>query len=161
MNIEYIKIKDLIPYERNPRNNEISVDAVANSIRKFGFMNPIIIDRNNVIVCGHTRLKAAKKLNLVEVPCLRADDISDEDIKAFRLVDNKTGELATWKNKLLDEELAEICRIDMSMFGFPEETKVDIEQNSEDVAEVEKMVKCPHCGKMVLAKKIKITHGNN
>lgn len=96
MNILELNIKEVVPYANNPRKNDESVDAVAESIRQFGFKVPIIIDKNNVIVAGHTRLKAAKKLGLKQVPCLRADDLTDEQIKAFRLADNKVAELSTW-----------------------------------------------------------------
>jgi len=89
------KIDELIVYENNPRNNDEAVEAVANSIKEFGFKVPIIIDKDNIIVAGHTRLKASLKLGLKEVPCIIADDLSDDQIKAFRLADNKTSELAT------------------------------------------------------------------
>lgn len=117
MKITEKKIGDLIPYENNPRNNEKAVEAVAASIREFGFKVPIIIDRENVIVAGHTRLKAAQKLGLASVPCIVADDLTDEQIKAFRLADNKTAELAEWDFAKLEEELAEI-EMDMAAFGF-------------------------------------------
>lgn len=80
MQIVYKKINDLIPYEKNPRNNDDAVEYVSNSIKEFGFKVPIIIDKNNVIVAGHTRYKASKKLNLDEVPCIIADDLTDEQI---------------------------------------------------------------------------------
>lgn len=112
------KISELIPYENNPRNNDGAVDAVANSIKAFGFKVPVVIDKDNVIVAGHTRLKAAKKLKLKTVPCVIADDLDENQIKAFRLVDNKTGELALWDFDGLVDELADICNIDMSDFGF-------------------------------------------
>jgi site-specific DNA-methyltransferase (adenine-specific) len=112
------KISELIPYENNPRNNDGAVDAVANSIKAFGFKVPVVIDKDNVIVAGHTRLKAAKKLKLKTVPCVIADDLDENQIKAFRLADNKTGELALWDFDGLVDELADICNIDMSDFGF-------------------------------------------
>lgn len=112
------KISELIPYENNPRNNDDAVDAVANSIKAFGFKVPVVIDKDNVIVAGHTRLKAAKKLKLKTVPCVIADDLDENQIKAFRLADNKTGELALWDFDGLVDELADICNIDMSEFGF-------------------------------------------
>lgn len=87
---------ELIPYNNNPRVNEGAVDAVANSIEEFGFRNPIIVDKNNVIIAGHTRLKASKKLGLKKVPVIVADDLTDEQANALRLVDNKTNELAEW-----------------------------------------------------------------
>lgn len=116
--IETIKTNEIIPYENNPRNNDAAVDAVANSISNFGFKVPIIIDHDNVIVAGHTRHKAAQKLGLEEVPCIRADDLTDEQIRAFRVADNKTAELADWDLEKLNEELMALPDIDMSQFGF-------------------------------------------
>lgn len=112
------KIEELIPYARNPRKNDAAVDKVAASIREFGFKVPIVVDGGGVIVAGHTRLKAAEKLGMETVPCVIADDLSEEQIKAFRLADNKTAEYAEWDFELLDEELQDICDIDMSEFGF-------------------------------------------
>ena len=111
------RIEDIIPYENNPRKNDDAVDAVANSIKQFGFKVPIVIDQNNVIVCGHTRYKASKKLELKTVPCVIADDLTEDQIKAFRLADNKTNELAEWDVDMLMQELSDID-IDMSEFGF-------------------------------------------
>ena len=111
-------IKELIPYSKNPRKNDGAVEAVANSIKEFGFKVPIVIDKENNVVCGHTRLKAAKKLGLKTVPCVIADDLNDEQIKGFRLADNKVGELAEWDFDLLGDELDGIFDIDMSEFGF-------------------------------------------
>lgn len=118
--IQQIKLKDLKLYENNPRKNDKAVDYVANSIKEFGFKNPIIIDKNNVIVAGHTRYKASKKLKLKEVPCIIADDLTDEQIKAFRLADNKVSEVAEWDDDLLNLELSDLTNfdIDMSDFGF-------------------------------------------
>ena len=82
------KVKDLKPYERNPRRNDDAVKYVAESIEQFGFKVPIVIEEDGTVICGHTRLKAAKKLHLAEVPCIVADDLDDEQIKAFRLADN-------------------------------------------------------------------------
>ena len=114
MQIIYKKVEDLKVYENNPRNNDKAVDAVAESILQFGFKVPIVIDKNDVIVCGHTRLKASKKLGLDTVPCIVADDLTEEQIKAFRLADNKTAELAEWDFNALEKELAELSEIDMS-----------------------------------------------
>jgi len=104
MNIKEISISELHPYENNPRNNDDAVDAVAKSIETFGFKAPLIIDKENVIVCGHTRYKAAVKLGLQTVPCVIADDLTPEQVKAFRLVDNKTNELSGWDFQKLDKE---------------------------------------------------------
>lgn len=112
-NIEEIKM-----YENNPRNNDGAVEYVANSIKEFGFKVPIVLDKNNIIVAGHTRYKAAKLLNITEIPCIIADDLSDEQVKAFRLIDNKAAELASWDNDLLNLELENIKDIDMELFDF-------------------------------------------
>lgn len=118
MNIIEIKIGDIIPYEKNPRKNDDAVKYVAESIKQFGFKVPIVIDKNNVIIAGHTRYKASKKLGLKEVPCIVADDLTEEQIKAYRLADNKVAELAEWDFDLLGEELDGILDIDMCDFGF-------------------------------------------
>ena len=124
--IIYKDIDELIPYENNPRDNTAAVDAVAASIKEFGFKNPIIIDSDNVIVAGHTRLKAAQKLKIQTVPCVVADDLTQEQVNAFRLADNKTAELAEWDLELLNSELELIDGIDMTEFGF--ELDLDDEQ---------------------------------
>lgn len=118
MQIEYKSITLLKPYEKNPRNNADAIDYVANSIKEFGFKVPIVIDINNVIVCGHTRYEAAKRIGLESVPCIMADDLSDEQIKAYRLADNKTSEFSRWDFDLLDGELEKLLDFDMSPFGF-------------------------------------------
>lgn len=118
MNVKNIDIKKLKPYEKNPRKNKKAVEAVANSIKEFGFKVPIVIDKENVIVCGHTRFKAAQQLGIETVPCVVADDLTDEQIKAFRLADNKTAELADWDFDLLEDEILNIENIDLSNFGF-------------------------------------------
>lgn len=125
------KLAELVPYENNPRDNSKAVNAVAESIKEFGFKNPIIVDKGDVIVAGHTRYKAAEKLGLDEVPVIVADDLSDEQVKAFRLADNKTAELAEWKFDLLETELADICEIDMTAFGF------DIDAFADKVTDVQ------------------------
>lgn len=112
------RLNEIKPYENNPRHNDNAVDAVANSIREFGFKVPIVVDSEGVIVAGHTRYKAAKKLGLKTVPCIVADDLNEEQINAFRLADNKAGEIATWDLDALKVELDNIGEIDMSEFGF-------------------------------------------
>lgn len=145
MNIIEINISDIKEYENNPRNNENAIGPVANSIKEFGFKVPIILDRDNVIVAGHTRIRAAKKLGLETVPCVIADDLTPEQIKAFRLADNKVGEIAEWDFTKLEEELKAIQDIDMSDFEFDmtmfeeepeaEEDDFDIEGALEEVEE--------------------------
>lgn len=130
MQIEKIKVGDLFPYEKNPRKNDKAVAKVANSIKEFGFINPIVVDKNNIVVAGHTRLKAALKLKLDTVPCIRVDKLSDEQVKAFRLADNKLSELAEWDVDLLEQELADIVEIDMSDFGFDDILKEEGPDNT-------------------------------
>lgn len=127
--ILYKKIDELVPYANNPRHNDGAVDAVAESIKEFGFKVPIIIDEDGEIIAGHTRLKASKKLGMEEVPCIVASDLTPEQVKAFRLADNKVGELATWDFELLESELEAIESFDMVDFGFDES---EIKENFED-----------------------------
>lgn len=143
------KISELKPYEKNPRKNDNAVDYVAKSIEQFGFRVPIVIDSNKIVVCGHTRLKAAKKLGIKSVPCVIADDLTDEQIKAFRLADNKTAEFSEWDFDLLNQELDGIFDIDMSDFGFDsmdldsdgekeiiEDEPPEIDENSETICKL-------------------------
>lgn len=157
------KIDEIIPYENNPRNNDDAVDYVAKSIEEFGFKVPIILDKNNIIVTGHTRLKAAKKLGLKEVPTIMADDLTDEQIKAFRLADNKVSEYAEWDLDILNDELMNFDTIDMSDFGFDLDLGLDEEQEIVedeipevpeepktklgDIYQLGKWVICKKCGK--------------
>ena len=127
MDIFQMNIEDLIPYENNPRINKDAVDVVAKSISDFGFKVPIIIDKNNVIVAGHTRFLASKKLNLSQVPCIVADDLTDDQIRAFRIADNKTSEFSFWDLDKLGEELKLLddADFDMSEYGFVSESEDD------------------------------------
>jgi DNA modification methylase len=119
MQVVMKKVNSLIEYDNNPRHNEEAIEAVANSIKEFGFKVPIVLTSDNVIIAGHTRLKASVSLGLIEVPCIIADDLNDDQIKAFRLADNKTSEFATWDLSKLEDELANID-MDMLQFGFEE-----------------------------------------
>lgn len=132
MNIVNKRIDELIPYEKNPRKNDEAVKYVAESIKQFGFKVPIVIDKDNVIVAGHTRYKASKKLKLEEVPCIVADDLTDEQIKAYRLADNKVAEKAEWDFELLDAELDDLFDFDMTVFGFEEDTTEEFNENDLD-----------------------------
>ena len=114
----YMSIKDIKPYENNPRKNDEAVKYVMESLKEFGFKTPMVIDKDHVIICGHTRFKAAQKLGIKEVPVVIADDLTEEQVQAYRLADNKTGEKAEWDEDLLVRELADISGIDMSLFGF-------------------------------------------
>jgi site-specific DNA-methyltransferase (adenine-specific) len=143
MQIIELKTDELIPYVNNPRQNDEAVDYVAASISEFGFKVPIIIDSSNVIVAGHTRLRAAKKLGLETVPCIMADDLSEQQIKAFRVADNKVGEMATWDLDKLMIELEALDDIDMSDYGFEElEKQADAlleESDEEELEDVDRL----------------------
>lgn len=151
--VTYMDTDSLIPYVNNPRLNDNAVDAVAASIKEFGFKVPIVVDGENVIINGHTRLKAARKLGLKQVPVIVADDLTPGQVKAFRLADNKTSELAEWDMGKLDIELGEIGDLDMSSFGFDDVTGGDLdfadipdldEESYEEPEHV--MLRCPSCG---------------
>lgn len=142
-------IEDLIKYNKNPRNNEKSINEVAKSIKEFGFKVPIIIDNNNVIICGHTRLEASKLLGLKKVPCIVATDLSEEQIRAFRIVDNKVAEYSRWDYEKLKEELKNI-KIDLFDYDIYDELDVsddDFISDTEITKEKkEKKYICPECG---------------
>ena len=135
MQVQSMKIDEVKPYPNNPRNNDDGVEAVANSIKEFGWQQPIVVDKDNVIIVGHTRYKAAKKLGMKEVPVVVASNLSDEQVRAYRLADNKTGELTDWDMSLLDDELADIADIDMSDFGFDldlDDDEVEVQEDDFD-----------------------------
>ena len=138
------KVSELIPYINNPRNNDDAIDAVASSIKNFGFKVPIVVDSNNEIINGHTRLKAAKKLGLETVPVIVADDLTPEQIKAFRLADNKVGEIATWDENALAVELEELKNLDFDMsefeFEIDESQTQEKNENTDSVLYDEKMI---------------------
>ena len=120
MNIVYKRVDEIIPYEKNPRINDAAVDAVAQSIKEFGFRVPIVLDKNNVIITGHTRLRSAKSIGLTEVPCIIAENLTPEQVQAYRIADNKTGEIAEWNYDLLPIELRDLQEkdFDLSLLGF-------------------------------------------
>lgn len=136
MKIHEIEIGKLIPYGNNPRLNDGAVSVVAESIQRFGFKVPLVVDANNVVVTGHTRLKAAVRLGMTTVPCIIADDLTPEQAKAFRLADNKTSEFALWDMDKLEQELAELAGmdIDMSAFDF-KQPQAQVQEDDFDVEE--------------------------
>lgn len=149
LKIEYMNVNDLILYINNPRINDHAVDVVASSIKEFGFKNPILIDRENVIIAGHTRLKAAKKLGLKEVPVIRVEDLTENQIKAFRIADNKTAEFADWDIELLNIELESIGEtftgfdeVEKEMFKSVEEIEKRLDEYQ---APKEEYFCCPKC----------------
>lgn len=142
MEIVMRKVGELVPYERNPRRNDMAVDTIVASIERFGFRNPIIITPDDVIVSGHTRRKAAMKIGLEEVPCIVVDRLTEEKVRMFRLADNKTAELSSWDMDLLKTELLELEGVlDMSLFGFEgDKPKPEPETQSES-----RSIICPRC----------------
>lgn len=118
MKNEMLKIEDIHPYENNPKCNDNAVQAVANSIKKFGFNVPIVVDKDHVIITGHTRYLASKKLGYKEIPCIIADDLDETKAREFRLVDNKVAQLAEWDLTVLGEELKMLKEFDFEDFGF-------------------------------------------
>ena len=120
MKISLLSINSLTPYEQNPRKNERAVQKVLSSIKEFGFQQPIVIDKDNVIVCGHTRYVAAKELGLKEVPVVVAEDLSEAQIKAYRIADNKTADFSEWDEQLLKLELEDLegLDFDLNLTGF-------------------------------------------
>lgn len=153
MEIKMVKVDDLKPYANNPRFNDDAVEYVAKSIKEFGFKVPMVIDKNNEIVAGHTRYKASLELGLKEVPCIIADDLTEEQIKAFRLADNKVSEQASWNYDLLDLELDDILELNMEDFGFLKHEDVDLdeffEESNEEKEEKKNTIICPYCNKEI------------
>ncbi|MBQ9873738.1 MAG: ParB N-terminal domain-containing protein [Thermoguttaceae bacterium] len=142
MKITDVSIDKIVPYENNPRNNDAAVAGVAESIRRFGFQQPIVVDANGTIVCGHTRYLAAKKLGLASAPCVVADELSETDLKAYRLLDNKLSELSTWRDDLLASELASL-EFDFEPFGvefLPPEPPNPDEASAPELPESHKII---------------------
>jgi len=142
--IVYMKVEDLQLNARNPRFNDKAVDTVAKSIEKYGFKNPLIVDTNNVVYCGNTRLKAARKLGIEEVPCIIADDLTEQQIREYALLDNKTNEIADWDMELLEEELKELSLEEFDLDWEiptieeekePQEDEYDVDNTIEDMEE--------------------------
>lgn len=148
MEIIYKNIDELKPYKNNPRNNEKSIEEVAKSIKEFGFKVPIIIDKNGLIVAGHTRLEASKILKIKKIPCIVADDLSEEQIRAFRIVDNRVSEFSNWDFSKLKEELE---KVDVDNFDFTNIETLDVSDDDfineiKESVENEKKYVCPECG---------------
>jgi ParB-like chromosome segregation protein Spo0J len=160
VNIELRNLSDIKPYSNNPRHNGATVDAVAASIREFGFRQPIVVDAEGVIICGHTRYKAALKLGLEKVPVHVATDLAPEQVKAYRIADNKTAELSDWNYDMLSIELGELqgMNYDLGLLGFDQDELAKLlnmnipnfepagvdEQHRLDQ---KKPILCPHCGR--------------
>lgn len=161
MEVKSMSIDDIKPYENNPRDNDDAVDSVANSIKEFGWQQPIVVDKEMVIIVGHTRYKAAKKLGMDKVPVVVASNLTPEQVKAYRLADNKVGELADWDFGKLNTELQEIDDNDLMMkLGF-DESDLDLADSWDDDGSLddyeepdseensggnETTLVCPNCG---------------
>jgi len=153
MNIVIKPLSEIKPYSKNPRKNDDAVEYVMNSIKEFGIKQPIVIDAGGTIVAGHTRYKAAKQLKLKEFPCVIADDLTEAQIQAYRLADNKVTEIAEWDFGLLDLELDGLCDVfDMADFGFDFDNfeKIGVnkskELNKNDYMNDNFEHECPSCG---------------
>ena len=128
MDIKNIAVKDLIPYEKNTKkHDDVQINNVAESIKQYGFVQPIVIDKNNVVVIGHCRLLAAKKLKMADVPCVCVEDLTEEQVKALRIVDNKSNE-SPWDFDFLADELS-----DISLDGFDFDFGLDKKKDKEEI----------------------------
>ncbi len=151
MKIEYREINEIKPYNRNPRVNDKAIEFLMNSVKEFGFKVPITIDKDDVIITGHTRYEVAKRLGMDKIPTIKIEDLDDNKIKAFRLADNKVGEIAQWNYEKLEEELMELKTINKELLGFDEEdVNIDwdnIEEISLDNYEEPEhiIIQCPYC----------------
>ena len=157
INIIEKDINELVPYENNARINDKAIDIVANSIQEFGFKNPCIIDKNNVLVAGHTRVEACKKLGITKVPCIVDDDLTEEQIKAFRIADNSSAQVAEWDMDKLQQEIQDL-NFDFYELGLQEQldeianslVKLETKDNEYDNQELKenttKFHICPNCG---------------
>jgi len=151
LKIEYLDIDTIKPYKKNPRNNDKAIDYIKKSIEEFGFKNPILLDKNNVIIAGHTRYEASKKIGLKQVPCIIVNNLNEEQIKAFRIVDNKSSEIATWNNEKMIEEIKSIdvnqlekFDIEQIDFDFSREKLIEPQDEEEIIC-----YECPNCHKLI------------
>lgn len=152
--IVYISVDNITPYENNPRHNDETVAPLAKSIEQFGFKQPIVLDKNNVIIMGHTRYKAAHLLNLKTVPCIIASDLTDKQAKGLRIIDNKIQELSGWDFDRLDEEIQDLIKSDINFnledFGFEHIDEIlsdDFFRDAEPHEKKHKKITCPYCNK--------------
>lgn len=141
--MEFVSISKLKPYENNARtHSEEQIQKIVNSLTEFGFVNPVIIDENNMILVGHGRTEAAKRLGIDKVPCVRVSYLSEKEKRAYILADNLLSDMAGWDREMMLAELSRISDIDMTLFGFED---INIPEDQQPKAEKEKVV-CPKCG---------------
>jgi len=162
MKIEQWKIEQIIPYKNNPRINDGAIEKTAMSIREYGWQQPIVVDNDGIIIVGHTRLKAAQSMGLEECPVHVADNLTEAQVKAYRIADNKTGELAEWDMELLKSEIAELDSLNFNIeltgfeledfdsgLSFGEtngEDSTSIKDNQKPDDNAENTINCPKCG---------------
>lgn len=153
MKIELIDINKIIPYDQNPRYNEAAINYVKQSIEDYGYLNPIIINKDNVILCGHTRLEALKELNKDKIEVIKVTDLTPELEKAFRIADNKVAEFSYWDNEKLQKELSQVIDNTLKFYDFEYNNLDDIDINEEeyisDVDQSKKEIICPYCGEKI------------
>ncbi|SFE90150.1 ParB N-terminal domain-containing protein [Peptostreptococcus sp. D1] len=156
--LQIINVTEIIPYENNPRINDHAIDKVIESIKEFGFTNPILLDKDNVIIAGHTRYEAALRLNYSQVPCIYLNNLSEEQVKAYRLVDNKTSEFAEWDFDKLMQELDKINDIDLEMYNLNSINFDELNLTDEDFIKDEplktkekekQIIYCPSCNEKI------------
>lgn len=160
MQIQTLKISEIKNYEKNPRKNQAAVNGVAESIRQFGFKQPIVIDKNNIIIAGHTRLAAARKLKLDNVPCVVAEELTETQVQAYRLLDNKLAEKSDWDIELLEGELQDLKDFDFVPFevfwqSLADFLPIDINED-DDRLDKEQLCRCPSCEHVFNAKQNKV-----
>lgn len=159
LEIIYKSLDDIVPYENNPRDNELAIEKVKKSIEEFGFNVPILLDKNDTIVAGHTRYKASLELELEEVPCIYMEHLTPVQVRAFRLADNKVSEFADWNIELLTVELEEILAEGEKFTGFSDNEIASligdfgVDKYFEETQAMDdkepKTIKCPHCGEEI------------
>ena len=158
MNIVELQIDEIVPYKDNPRVNKDAINVVKNSLSKFGWQQPLVLDKDKEIVVGHTRYYAAHELGMKKIPCLIATDLDAEKIKAYRIMDNKSSEYASWNYGLLTKEMQDILELgglDLTYTGFSDREienmidDIDVEiQADDEVARMDELnlITCPSCG---------------
>lgn len=150
MNIVFKRIGELHLYDQNPRRNDDAVRYVVESIKEFGFRAPILVDCNGTIIAGHTRYKAASQLMMERVPCIIADDLTEDQIRAYRIIDNRVAEMSEWDYDLLNMEMDELD-VDWEEFGFVDYADSELFDDAPDLEKVYQepelaKLRCPKCG---------------
>jgi len=146
---ELVKISKLKPYKRNARkHSQQQLEQIANSIREFGFVNPVLVDSDFNVIAGHGRILAAQDVGMTELPCIFVEDLTDEQRRAYILADNRLTELGGWDDKILQLELADLgdMGFDISLTGFGTPDFEPVDQSEQPRLDEKKLITCPHCG---------------